>query len=121
MMVIHNMREKRPAYNVISNNCQNFAVAMLDAIQIGAHHRFATTFEVYQRATGAGTIKDLFADKHPEEQTTDIEQGEGVGNGADENAAPGGGKLHRTDTVQNAQIVMEQNTTKLDDHHKFFS
>jgi hypothetical protein len=26
-MVIHNMRTIRPAYNIISNNCQNFAVA----------------------------------------------------------------------------------------------
>jgi len=103
-MVIHNMREVRPAYNVISNNCQNCAVAMLDAIQIGAHIEFATTFAVYQRATGKGAIKDLFEDKHPEEQKVD---GEGHG-------------LNRVDTVHNAQQVMEENTTKLDDHHSLF-
>jgi len=105
-MVIHNMRKVRPAYNVISNNCQNFAVAMLDAIQIGAHQQFATSFAVYQAATGAGTIADLFVDKHPEEQKTDIES-----------ERP---QLHRTDTVQHAQQVMEEHTTKLDDHHAFF-
>jgi hypothetical protein len=99
------MREKRPAYNVISNNCQNYAVLMLDAIQIGAHQEFATSFAVYSAATGAGTIKDLFIDKHPEEQKTDSVRPD----------------IHRTDTVQNAQQVMEANTTKLDDHHSFFS
>jgi hypothetical protein len=103
-MVIHNMREKRPAYNVISNNCQNFAVLLLDAIQIGAHQDFATAFAVYQRATGAGTIQDLFIDHHPEEQKID--------------ATPPG--FHRTDTVQNAQQVMEENTTKLDNHASLF-
>jgi hypothetical protein len=103
-MVIHNMREKRPAYNIINNNCQNFAVLMLDAIQVGAHREFATSFAVYQRATGAGQIKDLFVDKHPEEQTDQTRP-----------------ELHRHDTVQQAQQVMEEKTTKLDNHHSFFS
>ncbi len=103
-MVIHNMREKRPAYNLINNNCQNYALLLLDAIQIGAHIEFATSFAVYQRATGAGSIKDLFVDQHPEEQKID--------------AAPPG--FHRTNTVQNAQQVMEENTTKLDNHHSLF-
>lgn len=105
-MVIHNMRHARPAYNLISNNCQNYAVNLLDAIQIGAHHEFATTFAIYQRATGAGSIKDLFEDKHPEEQKTDIDQGDKP-------------EFQRTSTVQNAQIVMDQQTTKLDDHHEY--
>jgi len=102
-MVIHNMRTVRPAYNIISNNCQNFAVALLDAIQVGAHREFATSFAVYQTATGHGKIKDLFVDKHPDEQT-DQQRPE----------------LHRYDTVQNAQQVMEANTTKLDNHHSLF-
>jgi len=110
-MVIHNMREKRPAYNVISNNCQNFAVAMLDAIQIGAHMEFATSFQVYQRATGSGTIKDLFVDKHPEEQKVHTQVVDGDGRP----------ELHRQDTVANAQQVMDENTTKLDDHHSLFA
>lgn len=104
------MRQKRPAYHVISNNCQNFAVLMLDAIQIGAHREFATSFAVYQAATGSGTIKDLFDDKHPEEQKMDIPI----------EADPEKPVLHRTDTVQNAQQVMDENTTKLDDHHSLF-
>jgi hypothetical protein len=103
-MVIFHMREKRPEYNVISNNCQNFAVAMLDAIQIGAHVEFATSFAVYQAATGKGSIKELFADKHPEEQKINPEM-------------PG---LHRTDTVQNAQQVMDEHTTKIDNHKRLF-
>jgi hypothetical protein len=101
-MVIHNMRQVRPAYNIISNNCQNFAVLMLDSIQTGAHREFATSFAVYQRATGKGAIMDLFVDSHPEEQM--------------DMAKPG---LHRTDTVQTAQHVMDENTTKLDNHHHF--
>lgn len=105
-MVIHNMRQKRPEYNIISNNCQNFAEQMLDAIQIGAHQEFATAFAVYQRATGKGTIKDLFVDRHPDEQKTDIPESDG---------------LHRMDTVQIAQKVMDEETTKLDNHKEFFS
>ncbi|TAQ84271.1 hypothetical protein B7494_g7410 [Chlorociboria aeruginascens] len=97
-MVIHNMREKRPAYNIISNNCQNFAVNLLDAIQIGAHREFATSFAVYQAATGKGEIKDLFEDRHPEEQDVD-----------------------QRPTVQHAQQVIEENTTKLDNHQSLFS
>ena len=103
-MVIHNMREKKAAYNLISNNCQNFAELMLDAIQIGAHRRFATSFAVYQKATGHGEIKDLFVDNHPDEQTD-----------------PKRPELHRQETVQNALAVMEKHTTKLDNHLAFFS
>lgn len=92
------MREKRPAYNLISNNCQNFAVNMLDAIQVGAHREFATTFVIYSRATGKGSIKDLFAERPAEAQTP--------------------AQSHETHdaTMQYAQQVMEQNTTKIDDH-----
>lgn len=96
-MVIHNMRQKRPAYNLISNNCQNFAVNILDAIEIGAHREFATTFAVYQRATGRGAIKDLFSDNLDEQS---------------EQEAP----AHEA-TMQYAHQVMDQNTTKLDHHH----
>lgn len=103
-MVIHNMRQKRPAYNLISNNCQNFAVLMLDAIQVGKHREFGTTFAIYQRATGKGAIKDLFVDDHPDDQP-DAE-------------LPG---LHRQDTLQHAQQVMDENTTKLDSHDSMFS
>lgn len=106
--MIHNMRKVRPAYNIISNNCQNYAVSMLDAIQIGAHKEFATSFAVYQAATGAGTIKELFEDKHPEEQQAH-----------ELTHDPARPELQRMDTVQNAQQVMDEQTTKLDDHSRF--
>ena len=96
-MVIYNMREKRPAYNLISNNCQNFAVNMLDAIQVGAHREFGTTFAIYQRATGAGAIKDLFSS--PPDGQAEHE-----------------GPTHDA-TMQYAHQVMDENTTKLDSHH----
>ncbi|KAM7217301.1 hypothetical protein V8F06_007358 [Rhypophila decipiens] len=101
-MVIYNMREKRPAYNLISNNCQNFAVLMLEAIQAGARREFATTYAIYQRATGEGTVAELF-DVTQEDDEEDAKQ----------NAQAGG----KTAAVQNAQIVMDENTTKLDAHN----
>lgn len=95
-MVIHNMRQRKPAYNLINNNCQTFAVAMLDAIQIGAHRDFATTFAIYQTATGLGSIKDLFVDP-PEEQTISEQP-----------------QIQHQNTVQYAQQVMDANTTRVD-------
>lgn len=114
-MTIHNMRQKRAAYNLISNNCQNFAVNLLDAVQVGAHREFATSFAVYQAATGEGEINDLFADKHPEEQAggkPDIS--------ADEGGQVAGPHVtaNKTDTVQLAEQVMDEHTTKVDDHHE---
>lgn len=98
-MTIHNMREKRPAYNLISNNCQNFAVNLLDAIQVGAHRDFATAFTIYSRATGKGSISDLFSEPPPEET-----------------AAPVQSQQEHDNTMQYAQQVMHDNTTQLDDH-----
>lgn len=104
-MTIHNMREKRKAYNLISNNCQNFAVNLLDAVQLGAHREFATSFAIYQRATGDGTVMDLYKDKPADEQASlDVDESE----------------LHkpqRVNTVQSAQNVMNEHTTELDDDH----
>lgn len=105
-MVIYNMREKRKAYNLISNNCQNFALLLLDAIQIGAHKQFATSLAVYQRATGAGKVSDLFIEQILHEPA----------DGDAEMPA-----LQHQNTVQTAQQVMDENTTKLDDHHSLFS
>ncbi|KAB5559604.1 hypothetical protein GE09DRAFT_61520 [Coniochaeta sp. 2T2.1] len=101
-MVIFGMREKRPAYNLINNNCQNFALLMLDAIQVGAraHREFASTFAIYQRATGEGKISDLFV--QTTEEVDDAEEGK------------------PETAVQVAQQVMEDNTTKLDNHHSVF-
>jgi hypothetical protein len=104
-MTIYNMRNVRPAYNLITNNCQNFALLMLEAIQVGKHRDFGSTFAIYQRATGKGKIKDLFLEESPEEaQAADaVEQ---------KLSMPG-----RQNTVQLAAQVMDENTTKLDSHH----
>ena len=93
------MRTSRPSYNLISNNCQNFATNLLNAIQIGAHREFATSFAVYQRATGKGAIKDLFAEP-PEE-------------GKEHAQDPAG--MHAA-TMEYAGLVMEKETTRLDEH-----
>jgi len=100
-MVIHNMRCKKAAYNLINNNCQTFAVALLDAISIGGHQKFATSWEVYQRATGKGTIKDLWKDADGQDEVLPDDDRPELG---------------RMDTVQTAQMVMDENTTKLDHH-----
>ena len=102
-MTIHNMREKKAAYNLISNNCQNFAIEMLKAIQVGSLREFGTTFAIYERATGEGAIKDLYTDRLEEEQPQELQD--------DEDEVP---KPKRQDTVQNAQQVMDDNTTQLD-------
>jgi len=79
---------------------------MLDAIQIGAHKQFATSLSVYQRATGAGKVSDLFAEQLLYEPTEgDAEMPE----------------LKHQNTVETAQQVMDENTTKLDDHHSLFA
>lgn len=106
-MVIFNMREKRPAYNLLDNNCQNFALNFLDKIRVGKHRDFATSFNVYQRAIGAGAIKDLFVDDHPDDKPETADEDAGLG-------------PEQHDTVKTAQQVMDENTTKLDDHHSFF-
>lgn len=74
-------------------------------MQIGAHREFGTTFAIYTRATGKGTIKDLFADDKPETDPPQLQR--------DEVEKP---KPQRQDTVSFAQNVMDQNTTKLDYH-----
>jgi hypothetical protein len=96
-MVIYNMREKRKGYNLISNNCQNFALNMLDAIQIGKHKDFGTALAIYQRATGKGAVSDLFLAELPEAEEQDEKPPEQI--------------------MQHAFQVMDENTTKLDTHH----
>ncbi|KAH7096378.1 hypothetical protein BKA62DRAFT_644420 [Auriculariales sp. MPI-PUGE-AT-0066] len=104
-MTIHGMRARRAAYHLISNNCQVFALRMLEAIQIGKHREFATSYEVYRAAVGKGAVADLFkaqADELPSPE----EEGE---------------KERPPERVmQNAQQVMDANTTKLDKHFKVF-
>lgn len=60
------MREHRPAYNLISNNCQNFASNLLRKVQIGAHHEFAKALAVYNNKFNLTQLKGLF-DNHPDD------------------------------------------------------
>jgi hypothetical protein len=115
-MVIFNMRNARPAYNLIENNCQTFATALLDAIKIGTHREFATSYAVWKRAIGAGTIVDLFKDKAPEqlpEENPQVAQQAADAGDVVEAEMP---KLTHQNTMQVAQQVMDDNTTKLDTH-----
>lgn len=104
--MIFKMREVNPAYNLISNNCQNFALMMVDAVQVGAkaHREFASTFAIYQRATGEGKISDLFV-QDPGDENETVQPG----------VSPDG-----QNAVHVAQQVMDDNTTKLDHHHSLF-
>jgi hypothetical protein len=102
-VVIHAMREKKPEYHLIDNNCQNFATMMLEKIKIGSHREFATALAIYGRMTGAGTVKDLFVEDHPDEHPEQRPS-----------TPPEG-------TMQLAQRVMDENTTKLDEHNTPFS
>lgn len=91
--VIASIREKQPAYNLITNNCQTYALQLLDAIKVGGQKEFGTTLAVYERLLGPGKVKDLFAgDQAPDGQETE----------------------GRQDTVSFAQHVMDENTTQLD-------
>ncbi|KAK4121821.1 hypothetical protein N657DRAFT_657364 [Parathielavia appendiculata] len=101
-MVIYGMRKRKSSYNLISNNCQNFALLMLDAIQIGgaARTNFATTLAVVQTATGSGKIRDLFAEKPLSEQAALMEQ-----------------TAKDNPIVALAKRLMDEHTTKLDKHH----
>ncbi|KAI1118981.1 hypothetical protein F5Y14DRAFT_446789 [Nemania sp. NC0429] len=98
-MVIYNMRQKQKGYNLITNNCQNFALNMLDAIQVGRQREFGTAMAIFQRATGSGAIKDLFLESLPATEEQDDKSPDQV--------------------VEHAFQVMDENTTKLDTHHSF--
>ncbi|KAI0114000.1 hypothetical protein GGR51DRAFT_474778 [Nemania sp. FL0031] len=95
-MVIYNMREKQKGYNLITNNCQNFALNMLDAIQIGKQRDFGTALAIFQRATGEGRVSDLFLANLPEAEEQDEKPPEEI--------------------MQHAFKIMDENTTKLDTH-----
>lgn len=93
------MRQKQKGYNLITNNCQNFALNMLDAIQVGRQREFGTAMAIFQRATGRGTVKDLFLESLPATEEQDEKSPDQV--------------------VEHAFQVMDENTTKLDTHHSF--
>ncbi|KAG8411795.1 hypothetical protein J3459_016294 [Metarhizium acridum] len=89
--VIEAIRERQPGYNLITNNCQTYALQLLDAIKVGSRKEFGTTLAVYERLIGPGRVKDLFIDGQP-----------AVGEAPQEN------------TVSTAQQLMHDHTTQLD-------
>ncbi|KAF5989504.1 hypothetical protein FBULB1_883 [Fusarium bulbicola] len=111
--VIQSIRERQPTYNLITNNCQTYVLQLLDAIKVGVNKEFGTTLAVYERVFGPGKIKDLFEgqEKPEDQQQHQIEQGgePGVEPGTQQPMHPG-----RSDTVNLAQDVMNQNTNQLD-------
>ncbi len=125
-LVITQMRERRPAYNLISNNCQNFALLLLDAIQIVAATRtdFATSLAVVKTATGPGKINDLFSDKPAPvadvAEVAAVEQQQ-VQQAQDPNQpqfSPPPVPLQKENSiVALARRLMDEHTTKLDTHH----
>jgi len=88
--VIQSIRDKQPAYNLITNNCQTYALQLLDAIKASGDMEFGTTLAIYERIRGPGKVADLFSEAEGEEPTG------------------------RTDSVSVAQQVMHDNTTQLD-------
>ncbi|KAL0934467.1 uncharacterized protein CTRU02_211266 [Colletotrichum truncatum] len=66
--VIQSIRERQPAYNLITNNCQTYALELLDAIKVDGQKDFGTTLAVYERLTGSGKVMDLFAEPQPQQQ-----------------------------------------------------
>jgi hypothetical protein len=107
--VIQSIRDKQPTYNLITNNCQTYVLQLLDAIKVGVDKEFGTTLAVYERLFGPGKIQDLFeGEERPEEITgtqpqpqPQIDPATGMHQG-------------RSDTVNLAQNVMDQNTNQLD-------
>ncbi|KAG5982576.1 hypothetical protein E4U55_001723 [Claviceps digitariae] len=94
--VIQSIRERQPAYNLITNNCQTYALQLLDAIKVGSKKEFGTTLAVYERLKGPGKVKDLFVDAPGAE------------------ARPEDGDTLQEGTVSFASQVMHDNTTQLD-------
>lgn len=61
--VIQQIRNTRPSYNLISNNCQTYVLQLLDAIRVSQVKEFGTTLAVYDRLFGTGKVSDLFVDE----------------------------------------------------------
>lgn len=101
--VIATIREKTPVYNLITNNCQTYALQLLDAIKVGAQKEFGTTLAVYERIFGPGKVADLFGKEgHPS---------------ADGGAAPAASEGEEN-TVGLAQQLMNDHTAQLDAHEQ---
>ena len=103
--VIQSIRDRQPAYNLITNNCQTYALELLDAIKASGENEFGTTLAIYERMLGPGKIKDLFLQEEAEEAAKPPEQ---------QQKPTEPPKLGRPGTVSIAQQVMNDNTTQLD-------
>ncbi len=104
--VIATIREKTPAYNLITNNCQTYALQLLDAVKVGARKEFGTTLAVYDRMFGPGKVADLF-DK----------EGQITTNSTDSGALPPKDD-DGENTVGLAQQLMNDHTAQLDTHEQ---
>ncbi|KAF6785966.1 hypothetical protein CSOJ01_15495 [Colletotrichum sojae] len=72
--VIQSIRERQPVYNLITNNCQTYALELLDAIKVDGHKDFGTTLAVYERLTGSGKVMDLFTEPSQQQQQQQQQQ-----------------------------------------------
>jgi len=137
-MAIFNLRTERPAYNLISNNCQTFALALLAAIQVGSSREFATSYEVYRKAIGPGSVAGLFAPDADAQATlangeagvqaaaevdaeaetkADAEAGVQAVVGEEVAGKPVPAQKQRRTIVEFAKQLMDEHTTELDNHH----
>lgn len=92
--MIESVRAKQAAYNLITNNCQTYALLLLDAVKATGDAKFPTTLNVYEALTGPGKVMELFP----------------------ENKQPHEPEQAPTEAVTVAQGVMDQHTTQLDTH-----
>ena len=135
-MVIQNIRDSRPGYNLISNNCQTYVLQLLDAIQVSDVKEFGTTLAVYDRLFGSGKVADLFPEMEPNTEGTGTVGGAHIAPLAGQEIGVVGGTgspghvpypvpvQHHVEggpagtspqsTVQFAQQVVNANTTQLD-------
>lgn len=118
---IEEIREKQPVYNLISNNCQTYALQLLDAIKASSQKEFGTTLAVYDRMFGPGKVMDLF--DNPEDVPTEKPaQPEGEAQPEPEAGAEGEEKPEKEHTnislVSYAQKLMNQHTTQVDANEK---
>ncbi|OAR01214.1 hypothetical protein LLEC1_00170 [Akanthomyces lecanii] len=104
--VIAAIREKAPAYNLISNNCQTYALQLLDAIKVGTRKEFGTTLAVYDRMFGPGKVADLFS--YDSQMPADDNNHGVLPPGDDDNE----------NTVGLAQKLMHDHTAQLDTHEQ---
>ncbi|KAJ7626856.1 hypothetical protein FB45DRAFT_868134 [Roridomyces roridus] len=103
---IFQMREKQPAYNLITNNCQIYALKLLDAIQVGKHREFATSEAIKSPSKVVSQAEELPDDDHEKEWQ--------------EGTTPRQLAGERPTMSARTRWVMKQNTTHVDNRHSFW-